>query len=59
MGAALMPSSFPNAVKLAGMIRSHLNVSDLDMGRFVELINLTDSDWENMLLTHHKEDAGL
>jgi hypothetical protein len=50
--AAMMPSSFPNAVKLAGMIRSNLNFQSFDIDQFVRLINLTDKDWQQNLLSY-------
>lgn len=51
-GAAMMPSSFPNAVKLAGMIRSNLNFDKLDIEDLVRLINLEDNDWAQTMLTY-------
>lgn len=54
MDAAMMSSSFPSAVKLAGLIRSHLQIHDLDLDSFIELINLPDKDWEHKLLSHHQ-----
>lgn len=53
MDAAMMSSSFPSAVRLAGLIRSHLQIYDLDLDSFVELINLPEKDWEHKLLSHH------
>lgn len=50
--AAMMPSNFPNAVKLAGMIRSNLNFQSFDLDQFVQLINLTDKDWQLNLLSY-------
>ncbi|WPN48386.1 hypothetical protein [Pseudomonas sp. P8_241] len=51
-GAAMMPSSFPSAVKLAGMIRSNLDFDKLDIDQFVRLINLEDSDWAQTMLSY-------
>lgn len=51
-GAAMMPSSFPSAVKLAGMIRSNLNFDKLDIEEFVRLINLEDNDWAQTMLSY-------
>lgn len=51
-GAAMMPSSFPSAVKLAGMIRSNLNFDKLDIEEFIRLINLEDNDWAQTMLSY-------
>lgn len=51
--AALMPSNFTSALKLAGMIRSSLTYKQLDIKDFVRLINLDDKEWEQVLLTYH------
>lgn len=51
-GAAMMPSSFPSAVKLAGMIRSNLNFEKLDIEQFVRLVNLEDKDWTQTMLSY-------
>ncbi len=53
METAMMSSNFPSAVRLAGLIRSHLQTYDLDLDSFVELINLPEKDWEHKLLSHH------
>lgn len=60
IGAALMPSNFPNAVKLAGMLRASLEFKDLDIEQFVRLINLEDKEWEKMMLSYQppKEKIG-
>ncbi|WP_338444713.1 hypothetical protein QCL51_07165 [Pseudomonas sp. LTR0] len=52
LGAAMMPSSYPSAVKLAGMIRSNLEFDKINIEQFVGLINLDDSDWEQALLSY-------
>ncbi|NIF29452.1 hypothetical protein F3J44_24175 [Pantoea sp. Tr-811] len=53
LGAAMMPSNFPNAIKLAGMIRSDVNFNKMDIQQLVHFINLADSDWEQALLSFH------
>jgi hypothetical protein len=60
MGAALMPSNFPSAVKLAGMLRASLDFKDLDLEQLVRLINLKDKEWEETMLSYqsHKERIG-
>lgn len=58
LGAAMMPSSFPNAVKLAGMLRSSLSFDKVDIEQFVKLLNLDDKDWEQTLLTYHPSKTG-
>ncbi|MDY4309481.1 hypothetical protein SOX05_06265 [Pseudomonas putida] len=50
--AATMPSSFPSAVKLAGMLRSTLEFKDIDLDQFVRLINLEDKQWTQALLSY-------
>ncbi|MNH30107.1 hypothetical protein D3C79_903810 [compost metagenome] len=50
--AATMPSSFPSAVKLAGMLRSTLEFKDIDLDQFVRLINLEDKQWTHALLSY-------
>lgn len=57
MGAAMMPSSFPNAVKLAGMLRSSLSFDKFDIEQLVKLINLEDKDWEQTLLSYQPPKA--
>lgn len=50
--AATMSSSFPSAVKLAGMLRSTLEFKDIDLDQFVRLINLEDKQWTQALLSY-------
>jgi hypothetical protein len=57
MGAAMMPSSFPNAVKLAGMLRSSLSFDKVDIEQLIKLINLDDKDWEQTLLSYQSPKA--
>lgn len=52
LGAALMPSNFPSAFKLVGMLRSSLNFDKIDIKDFVHLLNLDDKGWEQALLTY-------
>ncbi|HDS1815837.1 TPA: hypothetical protein QEM96_000453 [Pseudomonas putida] len=52
MGAAMMPSGFPSAVKLAGMIRSNLEFDKMDMEQLVNLLNLDEANWEQALLSY-------
>lgn len=52
LGAALMPSSFPSAVKLVGMLRSSLSFDKIDIEDFVRLLNLDDKGWEQALLSY-------
>lgn len=51
MGAAMMPSSFPNALRLAGMIRSSLQFDSIDIEQLVKYVSLDDAKWAQALLS--------